>query len=50
MVVSSGIGVSSKTVEAWESRRNIPNGPSQRMIELLEKNGPSLVNNYVLSE
>ena len=28
--------VSKKTVEAWESGRNQPNGPSRRLLELLD--------------
>ncbi len=31
------MGVSKKTVEAWESGRNEPQGPAQRMFGLLEK-------------
>lgn len=31
------MGVSIKTVEAWESGRNEPNGTAQRMLSLLEK-------------
>ena len=30
-------GVSIKTVEAWESGRNQPAGPAQRMLSILEK-------------
>jgi putative transcriptional regulator len=31
------MGVSKKTVEAWESGRNEPQGPAQRMLMLIEK-------------
>jgi putative transcriptional regulator len=31
------LGVSKKTVEAWESGRNEPQGPAKRMLMLLEK-------------
>lgn len=30
------MGISKKTVEAWEAGRNIPNGPSSRLLEMLE--------------
>ena len=29
--------VSKKTVEAWEANRNVPNGSSSRLLELLER-------------
>lgn len=29
--------VSKKTVEAWEAGRNVPNGPSCRLLELLQE-------------
>ena len=32
------LGVSVKTVEAWESNRNIPNGPAQRILYALNRN------------
>lgn len=32
------IGVSKKTIEAWESGRNSPNGPAQRVLEIISKN------------
>lgn len=31
------LGVSKKTVEAWESGKNHPAGPAQRMLSILEK-------------
>ena len=34
---ASALGVSKKTVEAWEAGRNVPEGPAQRMLELIEK-------------
>lgn len=32
------IGVSKKTIEAWECGKNIPHGPAQRMLEIIDKN------------
>lgn len=43
---SSVIGVSKKTVEAWEAGRCIPQGPAQRMLELIDKK-PNIVNDYI---
>lgn len=31
------MGVSPKTVEAWESGRNTPNGPAKRILSMLQK-------------
>jgi putative transcriptional regulator len=31
------LGVSKKTVEAWEANRNVPQGPAQRVLFLLDK-------------
>ncbi|PKL16349.1 MAG: transcriptional regulator [Spirochaetae bacterium HGW-Spirochaetae-5] len=41
------IGVSIKTVEAWESGRNEPQGPAQRMLFLLERDD-NLLKKYKL--
>ena len=36
------IGVSTRTVEAWESGRNTPSGPSSRLLSLLQQNKLSI--------
>jgi putative transcriptional regulator len=41
-------GVSSKTVEAWESGRNVPNGSARRLFELIEKDQEILTREGVL--
>jgi len=42
------VGVSKKTVEAWECGRNIPKGSSLRMLEMLDKNGQDIVKRYMI--
>ena len=37
-------GVSTRTVEAWESGRNNPSGPSSRLLGLLKSNRLSIAN------
>ena len=41
-------GVSNKTVEAWESGRNVPNGSARRLFELIEKDLDILTREGVL--
>lgn len=41
-------GVSNKTVEAWESGRNVPNGSARRLFELIEKDQGILTREGVL--
>ncbi len=44
-IFAYAIGVSIKTVEAWEAGRNHPNGPAQRILFLLE-NDKSFLKKY----
>jgi len=39
------LGVSKKTVEAWEAGINLPNGPAKRIIGML-KEDPSILERY----
>ena len=40
------LGVSLKTVEAWESGRNIPQGTAQRFLQLLQSGGKKVLEDY----
>lgn len=43
------VGVSIKTVEAWEAGTNIPNGSAQRLLEIF-KNTPATVKQFICLE
>jgi putative transcriptional regulator len=43
-------GVSRKTVEAWESGHNCPNGTAQRLLSILNKNQDFLRKEKILIE
>ncbi|MCL2433871.1 MAG: helix-turn-helix domain-containing protein [Clostridia bacterium] len=42
---AEALGVSVKTIEAWESGKNIPSGCASRMLELLDRDS-SLLEKY----
>ena len=39
------LGISQKTVEAWEAGKNIPNGTASRLLQIMEQN-PDVINQY----
>lgn len=43
------MGVSTKTVEAWESGRNMPDGPARRILSML-KTDPALPQRFNIIE
>ena len=46
-VFASSLGVSKKTVEAWERGRNTPAGPSRRLLQLIRDN-PEMIEQYMI--
>ena len=40
------LGVSPKTVEAWESGRNVPQGTAQRFLQMLQAGGKKMLQDY----
>lgn len=48
MIFAEAIGVSVKTVEAWESGRNKPQGPASRFLQLLDQDHRFLEEHQIL--
>ncbi len=48
MIFAEAIGVSVKTVEAWESGRNKPQGPASRFLQLLDQDHNFLEEHQIL--
>ena len=47
VVFASSLGVSKKTVEAWECGRNTPEGPSRRLLQLI-RDYPEVIDQYLI--
>ena len=46
-IFASSLGVSKKTVEAWERGRNTPEGPSRRLLQMIRDN-PEMIEQYMI--
>ncbi len=44
------LGVSIKTVEAWEAGKNVPEGPAQRLLDLIDKDENFLEKYGIMSQ
>ena len=48
VIFASSLGVSKKTVEAWERGINSPEGPSRRLLQLIRDN-PEVIEQYMIN-
>ena len=48
-IFAAALGVSIKTVEAWETGRNKPNGSAQRLLQILERENSFLEDYKIIS-
>ncbi len=48
MIFAEAMGVSIKTIEAWESGRNKPQGPASRFLQILEQDNRFLEEHQIL--
>jgi putative transcriptional regulator len=49
MIFAKALGVSIKTVEAWESGKNKPQGPASRFLQMLEMDNNLFKDHKILS-
>lgn len=47
VIFAEVMGVSPKTVEAWEAGRNKPEGPARRILAIAQRN-PNILNEFVM--
>jgi len=50
LAFAKALGVSVKSVEAWEADRNVPSGPVQRLLSMIEREREVLEKNKILIE